>query len=251
MRLSLAAALVLIVAVLALAACGGDADGRPQLTVSAATSLKTAFERYGRDFGSANVRYSFAGSDELAAQIRQGVRPDVYAAANLDLPSALNHERLVERPVTFARNRLVIATPAGSSKVRTLEQVAKPGVKVVIGSPSVPVGKYTRTVLGRLPQVEARGILANVRSSEPDVAGVVGKLAQGAADAGFVYVTDVRAAGGRLRAVELPAQLQPSVAYGVAVVNGTRHRAAARAFVAGLLRGDGRAELQRAGFELP
>ena len=153
--------------------------------------------------------------------------------------------------MTFARNRLVLATPAGSSKVPTLEQVAKPGVKVVIGSPSVPVGKYTRTVLGRLPQVEARGILANVRSSEPDVAGVVGKLAQGAADAGFVYVTDVRAAGGRLRAVELPAQLQPSVAYGVAVVNGTRHRAAARAFVAGLLRGGGRAELQRAGFERP
>ena len=90
-----------------------------------------------------------------------------------------------------------------------------------------------------------------MRSNEPDVGGVVGKIAQGAVDAGFVYVTDVDATGGELKAIDLPADLQPQVAYGVAVVKGAKHPEQARQFVDGLLRGAGREALDQAGFLPP
>jgi molybdate transport system substrate-binding protein len=124
-------------------------------------------------------------------------------------------------------------------------------VRIAAGAAAVPVGAYTREVLARLPAAERRAIEANIRSSEPDVGGVVGKLTQGAVDAGFVYVTDVVAAGDRLRPIALPEALRPTVAYGVAVVKGAREPAAARAFVAGLLHGTGEAALREAGFEPP
>jgi molybdate transport system substrate-binding protein len=115
----------------------------------------------------------------------------------------------------------------------------------------VPVGSYTRKVLAKLPPDEAKAIAANVRSNEPDVGGVVGKVAQGAVDAGFVYATDVKAAGGELRAIDLPDELQPQVSYGVAVIKGAKHPAQAKAFVDGLLSGDGRKRLDAAGFLPP
>jgi molybdate transport system substrate-binding protein len=135
--------------------------------------------------------------------------------------------------------------------VGSLADAARPGVKIAIGAPSVPIGAYTRQVLARLGPATARAVQANVRSEEPDVAGIVGKLTQGAADAGFVYMTDVRASGGRLRAIPLPPRAQPRVVYAAAVVRGTSHRAAARAFVRGLLSGAGRRALLAAGFEPP
>ena len=226
---------------LALTGCG---DGEERLTVSAATSLKTALTAY----AGPEVRLSFAGSDELAAQIRQGVRPDVYAAANTALPAQLFAEGLVEEPVVFATNRLVIATPADGS-VGRIEDLERRGVKIAIGATGVPVGAYARQVLGRLGAGAERRILANVRSEEPDVAGVVGKVATGAVDAGFVYVTDVAAADGRLRAIALPDRLQPTVRYAVAVVEGAPP--AAEAFVDGLLSGRGAAALRSAGFGPP
>jgi molybdate transport system substrate-binding protein len=238
---------------LALTGCGG-ADGageEPVLIVSAAASLKAAFEAYARDFEKAEVRYSFAGSDELAAQIRQGAKPDVYAAANTRIPQTLYDEGRLERPVVFVANRLVLAVPTARGNIGSLEDLARPGIKLAIGAPSVPVGSYTRELLSRLGDGVARRILANVRSNEPDVAGVVGKLTQGAADAGFVYATDVVATRGRLRAIELPGRLEPSVRYGIAVVRGGEHRTAARAFVGGLLEGAGREVLRRAGFQPP
>ena len=219
--------------------------------MSAATSLKTALTEYGRDFSEAKVRASFAGSDELAAQIRQGVKPDVFASANTTLPEALYKEGLVEKPRVFAANRLVLAVPASGARVSGLADLEKPGVTIAMGSATVPVGSYTRKVLAKLPAGEAKAILANVRSNEPDVGGVVGKVAQGAVDAGFIYVTDVKAAGGELRAIDLPAGLQPQVSYGVAVVKGAKHPTEAKAFVDGLLRGDGRKRLDAAGFLPP
>src|SRR4051794_7098258 len=189
---------------LLLAGCGG-AD-KPTLTVSAATSLKSAMTEYGDDFPEATVRASFAGSDELAAQIRQGVKPDVFASANTKLPDALYKEGLVEKPVVFAANELVLAVPADSA-VRRLEDLTEHGTTIAMGSESVPVGSYTRKVLDALPAAERSAILGNVRSNEPDVAGVVGKVAQGAVDAGFVYVTDVEATEGKLKAIDLPADL--------------------------------------------
>ena len=243
--LALAAAVVL-----ALTGCGGDDGGSGTLTVSAAASLKSAFVQYGEGYDGAEVRLSFAGSDELAAQIRQGIRPDVFAAANTKLPDALYEEGLVEKPQVFAGNRLVIAVPAGSD-IKSVDELAKDGVKLAIGSKSVPVGEYTRSVLDKLGAERRDAILSNVRSEEPDVKGVVGKVDHGAVDAGFVYVTDVVATDGKLRAVELPADLQPTVAYGAAVVKGARNPEAARRFVDGLVTGDGARILREAGFEMP
>jgi molybdate transport system substrate-binding protein len=229
---------VLLVALL-LVGCGHD----DALVVGAASSLKGAFTEYG------GARFSFAGSDELAAQIRQGVKPDVFASANTTLPDALYREGLVEKPRVFARNRLVLAVPAENARVTSLADLEKPGVTLAVGSPEVPVGAYTRAVIAKLARPQR--VLDAIRSNEPDVKGVVGKLTQGAVDAGFVYATDVEATQGQLKAIELPADVSPEVAYGVAIVKGAEHPEAARAFVDGLFAGAGREALERAGFDVP
>jgi molybdate transport system substrate-binding protein len=243
---------VAVTAALAAAGCGSSGGGKPDLTVSAAASLKDAFTQYAQQFPQATVRASFAGSDELAAQIRQGVKPDVFASANTRLPQELYQAGLVGKPRVFAGNRLVLAVPAGgNAKVASLADLARPGVKVAMGAASVPVGSYTRKVLSGLPGAESKAILGNVRSNEPDVAGVVGKVTQSAVDAGFVYITDVDATDGRLKAIELPSSLQPQVAYGVAVVKGAKHPKQAQEFIDGLLSGAGQKALHAAGFEPP
>ena len=244
------AAFLMLAAALALAGCGGSSDSTPTITVSAAASLKKAFEACAATLPRDDVRFSFAGSDELAAQIRQGARPDLYAAANTKLPQQLASAGVLDRPVVFAGNRLVLAVPAGS-RIAALDELARPGTKVVIGEPGVPVGSYTRAVLARLPAAQRKAILANVRSQEPDVLGIVGKLAHGAADAGFLYATDVVAAGTQLRAIELPSRLQPHVQYGIGIVKGSKHEAQAKAFVDSLTRGACRQAMHRAGFEPP
>jgi molybdate transport system substrate-binding protein len=151
----------------------------------------------------------------------------------------------------FAGNRLVLAVPADSHEIGSLADLGRGGVTLAVGAEDVPVGTYTRAVLDKLPADQSRAILANVRTEEPDVAGITGKLTQRAVDAGFLYVSDVRATDGALKAIELPARLQPDVAYGVAVVKGAKEPEAARAFVAGLLDGAGAQALKDAGFEPP
>ena len=242
-------AVLLAAGALALAGCGGG-GGNDTLTVSAAASLKKALTDYGAQFDDAKARFSFAGSDELAAQIRKGAHPDVFASANTKLPDQLYQEGLVSKPVTFAGNRLVLAVPA-SSGIASLRDIETAGTTIAIGSESVPVGSYTRTVLSKLPESDSSAILRNVRSEEPDVAGIVGKLTQGAVDAGFVYISDVRATDGELKAIGLPESLQPTVAYGVAIVKDAKHEDAAKAFVDGLLDGAGKDALDAAGFEPP
>jgi molybdate transport system substrate-binding protein len=241
-------AVLAVASLLALAGCGGGDD---QLTVSAAASLKQALTNYGNDFSDAKARFSFAGSDELAAQIRKGARPDVFASANTKLPDELYADGLVEKPITFAGNRLVLAVPANDAKVASLKDVQAPGVTLAVGSESVPIGSYTRAVLSKLPESESSAVLKNVRSEEPDVAGIVGKLTQGAVDAGFVYVSDVKGAGGKLKAIDLPESLQPTVAYGAAVVKGAKNEDAAKKFIDGLVNGDGRKQIEAAGFLPP
>jgi molybdate transport system substrate-binding protein len=234
---------LLLVALLSLVAgCGGGDD--KTVVVSAASSLTDALTSCSKQFDGAQVRLSFAGSDELAAQIRQGVKPDVYAAANTKLPDQLASEGRLEKPVKFATNELVIAVP-DKSDITSLNDLAKPGVKLVIGSETVPVGTYTRTVLDKLPAAERQKIMANVRSNEPDVKGVVGKLTQGAADAGFVYRTDLVDG---VKAVTLPADLQPVVEYGAGVVKGAKNPDAAQQYLDGLTNGACADALQKAGF---
>jgi molybdate transport system substrate-binding protein len=229
---------------------GGCGSGDPGLVVFGASSLQPAFDRYDAGFPGAPVRASYAGSDQLAVQIEQGAHPDVFASADLEWPRRLHREGFVSRPVVFAANRLVLAVPKDSS-ITSLAGVEKRGVKLVIGDRSVPVGAYTREVLSRLPRSRRGAILANVRSEEPELSSVVAKLAGGAADAGFVYATDVRAAATRLRAIPLPAHLQPRVSYGAAVVNGASDPGEARRYVSGLLRGAGARDLRATGFLPP
>ncbi len=247
-RVLVAGALAALVLALALAGCGGSSD--PQLDVSAAASLRAALPRYSAGLHGVTVRYSFAGSDALAAQIEQGVRPSVFASANTKLPDLLYAKHLVQKPVVFAANKLVIAVPRGS-RITSLADLERPGTTISIGTPTVPVGDYTTSVLLRMAPARRAALLANVRDRESDVTGIVGKLTQGAVDAGFLYVTDVRAAGGQLRAIALPASLQPVVAYGAAVVNGGPAQAQARAYVTGLTHGAGQEALLAAGFLPP
>lgn len=240
-------ALAVLLGGLLLAGCGDD--GSDRLVVSAASSLQVAFTAYA-DAAGIDAKQSFAGSDDLAAQIRQGVAPNVFAAANTTLPADLHEEGLVAQPVVFATNTLVLAVPAGSG-IDSIEDLARGEVAIAIGQEGVPVGDYTREVLGRLPAAQRDAILAGVRSEEPDVAGIVGKLTQGGVDAGFVYSTDVVAADGALRAVDLPARLEPDVAYAAAVVREATNPEGAREFIDGLLHGAGADALADAGFGPP
>jgi molybdate transport system substrate-binding protein len=232
-------------AALVLAGCGGSGD--PTLVVSAASSLTKPLTACSKQFAGAKVRLSFAGSDELAAQIRQGVKPDVYAAANSKLPDQLAADGLLERPETFATNVLVVAVP-DNSDIASFNDLAAAGVKLVIGSETVPIGTYTRQVLSALPTAQEQRILTNVRSNEPDVKGIVGKLTQGAADAGFVYKTDLVEG---LKSVTLPANLQPVVEYGAGVVKGAKQPDLAQRYLDGLTNGTCADALRSAGFGAP
>jgi molybdate transport system substrate-binding protein len=238
------------------AGCGGDDDsggsgsGSTRLVVSAASSMTNALEECAPAFGkqeNADVRLSFGGSDELAAQIQQHAPVDVYAAANTKLPDQLHADGLLEKPVVFATNEFVLAVPKDSD-IRAVEDLTKEGTKIAIGSESVPIGSYTRDTLAKLPHDEEKAILANVRSNEPDVKGIVGKLTQGAADAGFVYITDVQAASSDLKAIRLPSKLEPQVTYGAGVVSKAKQRKLAQTFVDGLTQGGCADSLKKAGF---
>ena len=228
----------------------GEGESEPRLVVSAASSMTEALTVCAKSYPDADLKLQFAGSDELAAQIRQGVKPDVFAAANTGLPEELNAEGLLSKPVVFATNEFVLAVPEDSG-IAGVRDLTAEGVKIAIGSESVPIGEYTRESLAKLPAAQEKGILANVRSNEPDVKGIVGKLTQGAADAGFVYATDVNATDGALEAITLPSKLEPDATYGAGVVEGAREPEAAQAFVDGLVGGPCADALRDAGFGAP
>jgi molybdate transport system substrate-binding protein len=219
------------------------ADG--PATVYAAASLTEVFPKV-----SQSSRFQFAGSNQLALQIARGAPADVFASASPLYTQDLYRSGLVGKPRTFATNSLVLAVPRSNpAKIESVSDLARrPKLKLVVAGQKVPVGLYTREVLKRLGLLR---VLRKAVSQEPDVKGIVGKLALGEADAGFVYATDVRAASARLRAIPLPKRSQPTVRYEVAVVKESGNREAALEFIADLLSADGRRELARAGFGLP
>ena len=229
---------------LALASCGGgDAGSRP-LTVFAASSLTETFQAI-----DSSAEYSFAGSDDLATQIKEGASPDVYAAASPKYPEELFAAGLIEEPQVFATNKLVLIVPvANPAGIQSVADLGRDGVKLVIGAEGVPIGDYTRTVLRNLG---ATDVLGNVVSEEDDVKGVVSKVSLGEADAGFVYATDVKPVADKVTAIELPHDAQAKVEYPIAVVKSTDAEAEAHAFVELVLGPEGRRALREAGFGLP
>jgi molybdate transport system substrate-binding protein len=193
-----------------------------------------------------DATYSFAGSDELATQIREGAPADVYAAASSKYPQELFDEGLVEEPVTFASNRLVMIVPKDNpAGIESIEDVTTEGTQIVIAAEGVPVGDYTREVLAELG---LEGALDNVVSEEDDVKGVVGKISLGEGDVGFVYATDAAVAADDVTVVELPEGSQPPIEYQIAVVSASERKEAAQAFVDLVLGDEGREQLEAAGF---
>jgi len=214
-------------------------------TIYAAASLTEVFPKL-----SPSSRFQFASSNQLAAQITRGAPADAFASASPIYTQDLYRGGFVEKPRTFATNSLVLAVPRSNpARIRSVyDLVKRPKLKLVVAGAKVPIGLYTREVLQRLGLLR---VLRKAVSQEPDVKGIVGKLALGEADAGFVYATDVRAASSRLLPIPLPKRSQPSVRYEIAVVKGSANREAALELVADLLSTDGRRELAKGGFGLP
>ena len=223
----------------------GSVTGATRITVLAAASLTSALPRI-----SSTPRYSFGGSDQLALQIRQGAPADVYAAASPKYSERLYRDGFVLKPVVFATNKLIVLLPRSNpANIRTVYDLRRAGVKLVVGDSTVPIGTYTRQILDTLGITAA--VLKNVVSRETDVKGIVAKVALGEADAGLVYRTDAKPVASRTRTISLPTRAQPAIRYEVAVVKGSAHLAAAHAFVKQLVSKRSRLLLAKAGFGLP
>jgi molybdate transport system substrate-binding protein len=220
---------------------GGDGDAGGTLTVFAASSLTDAFTDAGqgfRDQQGTKVRFSFAGSQDLAAQIGQGAPADVLATADTTTMAQVRDE-LVAAPRTVAHNRLVIVTAKDNPRhVTTLSDLEDPKLAVVLADPSVPAGSYAEQALA-----DAH-VDVHPRSLELDVRSVLTKVEVGEADAGIVYATDARSAGDTVTAV--PIEGAPTATYQIAAVTDR-----GEAFVDYMLSADGQAVLRAAGFLPP
>ena len=225
--------LAVALALLFTTACGADGSG---VTVGAAASLTEAFEALG------GATFSFAGSQQLVAQVEARAPVDVLATADTNAMDRLVRAGLVDTPATFARNRLAIAVaPGNPAGIAGLADLGRSGLKVVLADPAVPAGRYAREAIDRA------GVAVRPASLELDVKAVARKVAAGEADAGIVYVTDVPA-GAR---VDIPDAANVVATYPVAVVRAAGNRAGAQAFVDRLLGTAGRSVLAAQGFELP
>jgi molybdate transport system substrate-binding protein len=212
------------------------------ITVYAAASLTDVFPAI-----DAAPKYSFAGSNTLAGQITLGAPADVFASANTTIPATLYAKGLIETPVNFTRNTLVIVVPKSNpAAIKSIYDLTKPGVTIDIANSGVPVGSYTLQILGQMNLTKP--VLANVVSKETDVRDVLAKVAVGQVDAGFVYSTDAKTVPGRVTVIKVPAWAQPKVTYAMAVVTKSPNQAAAKAFVAEILSKAGQKKLLSYGF---
>jgi molybdate transport system substrate-binding protein len=232
------------------------------LTVLAAASLTESFTEIGHAFEAQNpgvkVSFSFAGSQQLAQQLAQGVGADVFASANIKYMDAMLEAGRVKSgdAETFAKNRLVVIFPKyNPAAMKALKDLAKPGLKLDLADPSVPVGQYTLKFLDKAAKDSHFGpafknvVLKNVVSYEDNVKAVVTKVALGEADAGVVYTTDVTPdVAAKITKLAIPDALNTIATYPIAPISDSQNPALARAFVSFVLSPAGQAILGKYGF---
>jgi molybdate transport system substrate-binding protein len=233
-----------------------------QITVMAAASLTDAFEEIGRLYQERHpgvkAVFNFGGSQQLSQQIAQGAPADVFASADSkQMEVAEQSGRVAARDVVaFAHNRLVVILPRSNpAGITRLQDLARPGLKLVIAAEEVPVGSYTMIFLEKASEDAAFGadfkqkVLANVVSYEENVKSVVSKVELGEADGGVVYISDASGAeADKVRQIPIPDALNVSADYPIAVLNDSRHPSLARDFVDLALSADGQAILAKYGF---
>jgi molybdate transport system substrate-binding protein len=245
-------ALILVTVTAISGACATSQPGAPaggttpgELTVFAAASLTESFKAIGEDFGRANggikVTFNFAGSPQLAQQLAQGALADVFASANQKQMDAVVDSGRVEKDTarTFARNRLVVVAPKDNpGRVAKLEDLSKPGLKLVLAAKEVPVGQYALEMLDKAEKQSGPGagfrdaVLENVVSYEQDVKAVLAKVTLGEADAGVVYTSDIaREARDKVTRVDVPDAVNVIASYPIAVVKDGKQTDLARKFV--------------------
>jgi molybdate transport system substrate-binding protein len=228
------------------------------LTVFAAASLIDAFTEIGAAFEAANpginVTFNFAGSQALRTQIEEGAPVDVFASASGKEMDALVTGRLVAQdvPQNFLTNKLVVILPADNPAALTkLEDIANPGVKLVLAAEEVPVGKYARQALDLMGASFGTGfkdkVLANIVSNEDNVKQVVAKIQLGEADAGIVYISDAIAAPD-LKSIEIPEDLNVIAKYPIAPLTKSANTDLAAKFTEFILSTEGQTILQKWGF---
>ncbi len=233
-RVRAVAGVAAIVTSAALVVAGTAASGRPavahqaaggRLTILAAASLSKVFPKIDK-----TPRYTFAGSGMLATQIQQGAPADVFASASPKQTDALYAAGLVEKPMRFATNTLVMIVPKDNPKhIKSVDDIVKPGVKIVVCNATVPCGMYAATAFANLGITDAA--TRNIVSQQTDVTQVVAQIAAGQGDVGFVYITDARASHGKVRPIGLPDKAKPFTVDTIAIVRSTKNRPAAAAFV--------------------
>lgn len=238
------------------AGCGPEAPKETispdnPITVFAAASLKDAFTELGKQFeaehGGVNITFNFAGSSDLVAQIQQGAPADVFASADTtNMDKAVADDLVAGSPLNFASNTLQIATPPDNpAKVDSIDDLAAPGIKVVLCAEQVPCGSAAKQV------EEASDVDIKPVSEEPSVADVLGKIISGEADAGLVYVTDVRAAGDKVNGIEFPESAGVVNTYPVAALRNSQSPDLAKVFAVFVASDRGQAVLAEAGFGAP
>jgi molybdate transport system substrate-binding protein len=254
-----------LVYVFVLAACGSpgsDGAARGTLTVFAAASLTEVFTQMGADFEAAHpgtsVVFNFAGSQQLAQQLAQGAPVDVFASANpRQMQVAIEAGRVAAgTQQVFANNRLVVVLPADNpGGIETLQDLAQPGLKLVLAAEDVPVGAYSRTFLERAAQDAAfaadyrAAVLDNVVSYEQTVKAVLTKVLLGEADAGLVYTSDVTPdVAAEVRQIAIPDALNTSATYPIAVVQDAAQPALAQMYIDYVLSPAGQGTLAEYGF---
>jgi molybdate transport system substrate-binding protein len=249
-----------VIASFALSACSGSsaATAPRTLTVFAAASLTDAFTETGKAFEAAHagitVTFNFGGSQNLRTQIEQGAPADVFASANAKEMDALITGNLVtaDRPKIFLANQLVLIVPKENpAGIKSMQDLAQPGLKLVLAAEEVPAGRYARQILENLNSLYGAdykdNVLANVVSNEDNIRQAVTKVQLGEADASIVYVSDAVAVPD-LQKIEIPADMNVIAEYPIASLANTKNSDLANAFIDYVLSPAGQAILEKWGF---